>query len=63
MDSEAQPGSIMPFHARCLGNFDPLSKSDYKFLSAMVMVCATQTERHTDRQHLISLYEQLSQVS
>jgi len=40
---------------------------DYKSLCAAVMICATlvnrQTDRHTHRPHLTSLYEQLNSAS
>ena len=40
---------------------------DYKSLCATVVICSTlvniQTHSHTDRQHLTSLYDKLSQMS
>ena len=49
------------------GSLVGLCMQDYKSLYAVVTSCATlvniQTDRHTDRQHLTSLYDNLSQLS
>ena len=50
------------------GSLVGLCVQDCKFLCAAVAICSTvdnipQTHIHTQRQHLTSLYEKLSQIS
>ena len=45
------------------GSLVGLRTQDYKFLCIAVTICTTLVNIQTHRQHLTSLYEQLSQLS